>query len=313
MSGIGHKQAAIACYNRWVMKLIAFVAVLIFCTGVSAQSDLQRMYDSELLFSSLAQQKGMKPAFLEFLTEDAVIFTPTAANGRDYWQLQTGETKSKLTRTPLHADIASSGIVGYTTGVYKLLPNGDGDPNPVFGQYATVWRRLPDGNYRAVIDITVRNNESIPPSNVRSGPAISGRDSNERGWSAADSSMNFLKMSMGRSGLSGAYKKFAGSDIRLLRENLPPITGKETAVAETKQFRSIGYPPKIAMTETGDMAYVWNVCEFADNAEERAVGNCLHVWKLRNKKWYIVLGVISAIPVQKAPTLLNRTVSKNND
>lgn len=255
----------------------------------------------------------MKAAFLDYLADDAIIFTPTAANGRDYWNLQDRNPKSKLTRTPLHADIASNGIVGYTTGVYKLLPNGDGDPNPIFGQYATVWRKLPDGKYKAVVDINVRNGESIPPSSVRSGPSIAGRDKNERGWSAADSSMNFLKMSMGRKGLSDAYKKFAGEDIRLLRENLPPIMGKETAVAETKQFRSIGYPPKIALTETGDMAYVWNVCEFADNDEERATGNCLHVWKLRNKKWYIVLGVISAVPVQKAPTLLNRTSARKND
>jgi len=295
------------------MKTIVFLAVLIFSAGVSAQSDLQRMYDAELSFGNLTQQRGIKPAFLEYLAPDAIIFTPTASNGRDFWKMQNGDVKSKLTRTPLHADISSSGIIGYTTGVYKLLPNGDRDPNPVFGQYATVWRKTPDGKYEAIVDITVRNGESIPASSVRSGPSILGRDSNERGWSAADSSMNFLKMSMGRKGLSGAYKEFAGEDIRLLRENLPPIMGKETAVAETEQFRSIGYLPKIAMTETGDMAYVWNVCEFADNAEERAVGNCLHVWKLRKKKWYIVLGVISAIPVQKAPTLLNRTTARSKD
>ena len=54
------------------------------------------------------------------------------------------------------------------------------------------------------------------------------------------------------------------------------------------------------------MAYTWNPCEFADNNEGMEKGTCLHIWKLRNKKWWIVLGVFARIPNETPPSLKPR-------
>ena len=289
------------------MKTIVLLLALAFCGAAFASSDLQRMYDSELAFASELSGQGQKAAYLRFLTEDGVIFVPAAANGRDWWTIHASAVTPHTVRTPLHADISSNGLIGYTTGIWRTYKSRTDANAENYGQYATIWRRMPDGNYRIVVDLSVRNAEALESSGVRTGPAITGPDANERGWSAADSYMKFLRASMASRGLSKAYKKYGREDMRLLREDLPPLFGKDAAVAETRQFRAVGHPQKVAMVESGDMAYVWNQCEFAENDEGRAAGNCLHVWKLRKKKWYVVLGVLSTIPVQKAPQLLQRS------
>jgi ketosteroid isomerase-like protein len=278
--------------------------LLFLCLGVQGQTDLQLMFETERALARAASEHGLKPAYLKFLSDDSIVFVPSATNGKDYWNLQKNPSPARLVRSPLFADIASNGLVGYTTGIWQLFANGKNDPNPSFGQYATVWSRQQDGTYLAVVDIGVRSETPLFAGNIKSPAAIYTRDENKRGWSAADSSMNFLRMSMWGGGLSASYKRYAGEDIRLLREGVPPIMGKKAAVEETKMYRAIGFPKKVALSETADMAYVWNVCEFAENDEGRADGNCLHVWKLRNKKWYIVLGVIAAMPVQTPPKLV---------
>lgn len=115
--------------------------------------------------------------------------------------------------------------------------------------------------------------------------------------------MNFLKMSMSGQALGGAYEEFAAKDVRLLREGSPPIIGRKNAISETKNYTSIDFPKSIALFETGDMAYIWNPCEYADSNEGTEKGNCLHIWKLRKNKWWIVLGILAPVPNETKPTL----------
>jgi hypothetical protein len=55
--------------------------------------------------------------------------------------------------------------------------------------------------------------------------------------------------------------------------------------------------------QSADMAYTWNPCKFADSIEGVEEGNCLQVWKLRDKKWLIVLSIYAKVPAEKPPVL----------
>jgi hypothetical protein len=118
--------------------------------------------------------------------------------------------------------------------------------------------------------------------------------------------MDFLRTSMRGEGLSGAYAKFAADDVRLLRDGSPPIIGKKKVLAETTQYVAVEFPSKVALFQSADMAYTWNPCRFDNSDEGLAQGNCLHIWKLRNKKWRIVLGVFAAVPNETPPALRKR-------
>lgn len=286
------------------MKAICLtLLVLILCAIGYGQSDLQKMFDTEREFARAAAERGVKPGYLEFLAEDSVIFRPDPVNGKEFWKARNEPTVARLIRRPIYADISSSGMLGYTTGYWELRPKGKVDSATEFGQYVTIWEKKQDGTYRATVDINVKHDRIDFTEPKGFFPTGISKEMNERGWSVADASMNFLRQSMRSEGVKGAYKKFAANDVRLLREGSPPITGKKNVVDETENYVSSSFPRKMASLQSADLAYVWNPCEFSDSNEGTEKGSCLQIWKLRNKKWLIVLGVFAPVPNEKRPEL----------
>jgi len=285
----------------------SFLTVLILGLGVSiaaGQGEFQAMVDADGSLASYATEYGAKTAYLKYLGDDGVIFKPEATNGKDWWKLQKEELPVVLKRTMEHADIASNGLLGYTTGIWEETPKpgAKGVPSKVVGQYITVWSKKPDGKFYAIIDVMTKFDEAAPPVGRRMSISQP-MDINKRRWSAADPSMKFLRMGMDRGGLGSAFEEWAAEDIRLIIEENPPIFGKKNAVKAMKKYLSVAFPRRVALLESADLAYAWNPCEYANSEEGMEKGTCLNIWKLRNKKWYITLGAFARVPNIVKPTL----------
>lgn len=292
-------------HRGWIL-----VFTVLFCTGVFAQADPQRLFDTEKAFDRAVAEQGQKAAFLEYLADDSVIFHPNAVNGREFWRTSDDPATLTLVRKTTYADIASNGLMGYTTGNWRLYPKGKSESAAKFGQYVTIWERKPDGKFRASLDIGITHDKLTFTETDRVLSLDKRGDPNKRGWSPADASMNFLRASMTQGGLSGAYATFAALDVRLLVEQEPPILGKKRVVSLMRRYTSIDFPRKVAMYQAADMAYVWNPCSYANSNEGTEKGNCLHIWKLRNKKWWIVLGVFERVEDPTQPELKVRQKNK---
>ena len=260
------------------------------------------MLDAEKAFQQAAADKGIKTAYLEVLTSDSIIFHPEAVNGREYWSNREDSPTLRLVRVPKFGDISSNGALGYTMGNWRLYQKGKSEAMAEFGQYVTVWERR-GGKFFVSVDIGISHDKLPFAQTDRILRAEVSSDPNKRGWSPADASMNFLKMSMSEERLGAAYKKFAADDVRLLIEREPPILGKKRVVSEMKGYMSVEFPKKVALFQAADMAYTWNACQYANSNEGVEKGNCLHIWKLRKKKWVIVLGVFARVNIETAPTL----------
>ncbi|MGI8812623.1 MAG: hypothetical protein ACR2IH_08875 [Pyrinomonadaceae bacterium] len=293
-------------------RTAGFALVLLMTVCGFAQSDLDRMIDAEKAFDKAAAESGMKPAFLAYLSDDSIIFKPNAVNGIEFWRNAADVSAALLIRHPSFADIAANGTLGYTSGRWEYYPKGNIDPSPQFGQFVTIWERKQSGAFRAVLDIGVTHDKPENPETQRDVKIDRDRDPNKRGRSAVDASMNFLRKSMTNSALSGAYDEFAAEDIRVLLDSEPPVTGKKNVVNATRNYRSVDFPKKVALFEAADMAYTWNPCEYDNTDEGQRKGNCLHVWKLRNKKWWIVLGVFASLPNETQPKLLVKPKRKRS-
>jgi ketosteroid isomerase-like protein len=66
-----------------------------------------------------------------------------------------------VTRTPLRADVAASGELGYTWGsalIHVTYPNGTSTMQSA--KYVTVWRKNADGQWKIVADIV--NQSPVP-------------------------------------------------------------------------------------------------------------------------------------------------------
>ena len=299
---IGSKPMALELKSamRFCIFLSFFALLSTFALAQSSGSD--SVPDAQTGFQRILAQKGQKAAFLEILADDAVIFQPDAINGKQYWSSMKAEPEGRLKREMLYVDMSSSGQLGYSTGKWEWTPKGKTRATQ-HGNFVTVWAKRQGNKFRAVLDITTTEEEGIVPNERDRVPDEVIRDVNKKGWSAADPSMNFLKTAMGSSRLGGAYAQFGAQEMRLLREGDPPIVGRKKVVAETQDYRSVSYPKKVVMNESADLAYVWNPCEYADSDEGLERGNCLHIWKLDEKRWQVTLGVLSRVRNMKKPVL----------
>jgi len=300
--------AICALKQRGVMKvLLAAYFIVLFSAHSYSQDYMPQMLGAEAQFFSATAQKGMKSAFLEYLAPDSILFRPQAVNGLEYWNQRNDTGDQMLVRKMIFADIAANGLLGYTTGNWRLYQKGKNEAMAVFGQYVTIWEKKPDGSFRASLDIAI-NHDKLPFSETDYvGRINQKKDLNKRGWSPADASMQFLRMSMAAARLGAAYEKFAANDVRMLLEREPPIVGKKRVVSEMERYVAVEFPTKVALFQSADMAYTWNPCRFTNNEEGMESGNCLHIWKLRNKKWWIVLGVFAKFPNEKPPVLKGAT------
>ena len=276
---------------------------ILFCAAAQAQPLVQPIYDAQRAFEQAVAEKGVRPAFLEYLSEDAVIFRPDAVNAREYLNSRSSAVAGVLNRRVTFADISSNGLLGYTTGEWTLTPKGKPVKAPSYGHYATVWSRTLNGKYKAILDIEINHDQYQRAYRSAAAKSKGKGDGNKKGWSVADATMNFLRMSMSKKGLGGAYDKFAADDVQLFREGLPPIEGRDAAEEELDKYIAVEFPTRVSQFETADMAYSWNPCSYADSNEGMERGNCLHVWKLKDQKWRIVLGVFARVTNDIKPVL----------
>nr|MBP6686989.1 nuclear transport factor 2 family protein [Lacibacter sp.] len=149
------------------MKKLSFallcVVVFVSCSwefkktdkpGKTAATDqqLQEMVDTDKAFSTASEKNGMKKAFLEFIADDAVLlrpgFLPIVEGDVIKFLNAQEDTSFTMTWEPRGADVASSGDMGFTYGVYKVATAD----TTLTGTYLNVWRKQEDGKWKFVID-----------------------------------------------------------------------------------------------------------------------------------------------------------------
>ncbi|MEO8042539.1 MAG: hypothetical protein ABI646_08020 [Acidobacteriota bacterium] len=288
-----------------MIKVLSVVAMLMVARAYP-QTDLRPLVEVQSSFEQTSAEHGRRTAFLAFLGDDSIVFEPGPRDGKEYWRSRQTDEASVLVRSLTYSDISANGLLGYTTGNWRIYQKDKSEGLAKFGQYVTIWEKRPDGRFRAGVNIEISHPKLSFADTDRPIRSNQSRDINKRGWSPADASMNFLRASMTSEHLGGAYKRFAGDDVRLLRDGEPPIIGKKRVIEAMNEYVSIVFPSKVALFQSADMAYTWNPCSFDNSNEGQVKGNCLHIWKLRKKKWWIVLGVFSPIPNLTRPVLTTK-------
>lgn len=275
-----------------LLFVAAFASINIFA---QTSADLQKIYDTEKAFERFSAEKGINPAFVEFLAPDGVMFFPNPTNGREYWKSRPA-SPAVLTWNPTFIDVSSNGALGYSIGNSVYRAQGKDDANAVYGQYLSVWQRQPDGNYRAVLDVGISHAKPEKVETEWKSPPDTGKELNAGKSSAADNVNSFFETAT-RDGLNKAYKSFAAEDVRALRENQFPVTGKSNLLSATKKDKSrISFAKRSLFFGAADLAYITNSYTLTkkDNSIEK--GNFVQIWKLRGGKWVLVMDVFVPVP-----------------
>lgn len=149
------------------MKRILFLLFALFLAGslgfatdpegkkANATQQTQQVREVEIAFAAAARAKDYEKA-MSFWDEDIHFFnegkmsTGMAAQRKNWEFLK--DPNVTITWSP--EIVEASGGLGYTTGPYELrVKQKDGTEKVSRGRYATVWRRKPDGKWKAALDI----------------------------------------------------------------------------------------------------------------------------------------------------------------
>jgi len=112
---------------------------------------IQEMQRADQAFSEFSRQYGIRKAFLEFIDDEGVMLRDNAMPLRGAPAIRyisnMNDSSVNLTWEPLGGDLAASGELGYTYGVYEMKDSA----NVQKGTYVTVWRKK-DGRWKFVLD-----------------------------------------------------------------------------------------------------------------------------------------------------------------
>ena len=117
----------------------------------SLRSDLLK---TDIAFSELSEQKGRNAAFTQYAADNATLLRPFSGpiTGRDSIHTMLSahpDSLYKLTWTPISADVAKSGEMGYTYGTYSVDIKNVGHEE---GTYATVWHKDSTKAWKFILD-----------------------------------------------------------------------------------------------------------------------------------------------------------------
>jgi len=126
--------------------------------SATAKADADTLRQLEADFMKAAADRGAQ-GYMSYYAEEAAELP----NGADMLQGKENIAKTMgfldqkdnhLTWTPVHADMAASGDLGYTYGTYEFRSKDkDGKPAVEYGKYVSIWKKQKDGNWKVVMDM----------------------------------------------------------------------------------------------------------------------------------------------------------------
>lgn len=264
-----------------------------------SQDARQQIFETEKAFEKMAAEKGISPAFIEYLSPVGIVFLPDAVNGREAWNARAG-SPAALTWNPVWIDASSNGVLAYSVGNSRYKAKGKDDPTIYYGHYISVWLKQADGNYLAALDAGINHEKPSAEPTDRRSPNDSGKGSNPDKISAGDSAVNFYELAA-ISGTKKAYKTYLADDAIVMRQGKQPAFDKDSALKLIDGDYKINFAKRKSFTESIDLAYVnapYNITDKKGSVIEK--GNFVQVWKLRKNKWLIVADVLIPLPENRS-------------
>lgn len=258
---------------------------------------VQSVVEAELDFARSSAQLGISQAFLLFLADDAVVFTPRATNGPEQYR-SAPPSDAILEWHPVIAETSASDDLGYTTGPYALraAPNA---PVEGRGWYFSIWRRNGEGVWQVVLDmgtasanvppaagtVEIPVRDEAPPGNATERTA---RLLEFDGMIAAAAQRRSARRALSTALSVDARHNDAGTIVEggvLVARTLPDI-----AVS----YERLGHD----VSDAGDLAYTYGEYTLgAQPSTEEPTGNWVRVWRVGlDGQWSIVQLVTAPIP-----------------
>ena len=153
--------------NRIIIALlILLLPAASFATTKKPLKGSDLLVQLEANFAADVAKHG-HDAFLTYFAEDGVeVVDGGGFNNKDGMRKQPPWPEgTTLTWTPVKAEMAASGDLGYTYGNYiYTAKNKDGKLVANYGKYTSIWKKQKDGQWKVVVDV---GNSSPDPKSAK--------------------------------------------------------------------------------------------------------------------------------------------------
>jgi ketosteroid isomerase-like protein len=157
-------------FSGRILSVLAALVLLNGCDGlpgggaaeavIDLEQERENLLQQDLRFAEAAYTEGVAEAYRRFMAEDAIQLPDggQAIGGRDeiYADMRalTDGADFSLTWEPLEVEVAASGELGFTWGIYYYESLDElGAPFVAEGKYVYLWRKNA-GRWELILDIT---------------------------------------------------------------------------------------------------------------------------------------------------------------
>jgi ketosteroid isomerase-like protein len=286
---------------RFVRLLVLPVLVIVATSAPRAQPQplpqaLTQMVDAERAFAARALVVGWKQAFLEYFADSAIGFDGGAGPAKDQIRKNPDPPADmQLIWEPRYGDVSASGDLGYLTGPVRNIRKSRDNGRPRHSNYASIWKRQPDGSFKVVMDFGVTTPQPVPfPAGFTRPPGnrfTGDYDDTTPPLSAADGVLN--------SGLrvrqTDAYRGRVAASVRFHREGIMPVVGDRAALRwlATQPAYSAIDSRFAEASQAGDLGYTWGSYTVGPPRKPSQQGFYIRVWQReRNGQWNVALDAL---------------------
>jgi ketosteroid isomerase-like protein len=264
------------------------------------------LVEAERSFARFAEASGQRAAFLEFLTDEAVIFRPQPVNAHQWYAENTQDT-GLLSWYPVYAEIASSGELGYTTGPWEFRSDFEDAEAASYGHYVSIWRRQANGEWKVILDL---GNTYDQPAEKLSGLETRVTRVGDEDTDPAEERVVLLATEAvfsdesEKGGLIASYMAYTTEDVRFYRMGAPPVKGQTPTRNALKGIHGIltWKTEDGGVSNSGDLGYTYGTMEYRDRDTEKLLDtrSYMRVWRIEDGgRWSVALDIaLPSGPVQ---------------
>ena len=144
------------------MRLTALIGIVCFALFLSCNhktdvvKEKQDLIEVDKAFSTLSEKIGIHKAFLQTIDSSCVLLRrnlkPIVGSNAIVTLFKKGDdSQYTMVWKPLSAEVAASGDMGFTYGIYELSIK-KGDTPPKKGTYVSIWKKNLDGKWKLWLD-----------------------------------------------------------------------------------------------------------------------------------------------------------------
>ena len=275
------------------------LALALFPATCLAQPARLAVIAAESAFATQAVQAGSPAAFLANSSPEALVAQDgKLANAQQVWAARPAQANSRRTWYPVLADAAQSNDLGYTTGPWTMTQN---DKPQAAGEYVTVWRKQPDGQWKFAVNMSIER-VGIPPSKAVEVPqprlaVATATPSTAPAYVILEVDKRFALAQLAKPGM--AYQQYLSAEARLYRPGLSMMQG--AAASANMKALDRGYQFVTTggyLAAAGDLGYVVGTLHRDANPKHTEEnGSYLRIWRREaTNGWRLVLEVFNFTP-----------------